>query len=746
MTFVKEDILPSTNPLSPFYNNLPSQSSRPIDELVTYFKNYKTLIKNLLHYFKEIALVKEFESNLNHQLLSSYSSYSTKSSTQSPPSSNATTPAELSKRPNLFKTKSNSNYNFLKSGGNGSGNLVNTINHAIMSHHQTLYSLNLKHYKELSSKLIPKSESLLRNLSVKIKEIKSSLKNDSFVNDSILREISKTGALLKAYTSSVEAYNTSNILLDNDDEDDEDGLGDPLGTTVKHEDPFLLKLRLNYQLKNQLIKENYLFAAFVNLQNISKDLLTYVLKDLTQILDKFEKMNTGKTLDFNINLNSNQEWESFIMGNPSFLNVHGPSTLNPKREIRHFKNIVTPYANSVHNKCIRFGIIYKKSKLLKNYNRYYYLLTCNFLHEFRIETNGSQGPLQGGAVTSDKSKTKLAGFISHNDIPSKSFNLNNYKIVVKNEKSFKFNLVKLSSGKQSSFKCNNATDFTNWVTDLTDLLQFEADNISRFEFVQRKLATRTEMKVANLSPSSSAISTPSGTNISKPLHANANANANSTLNLPNISNMSINDSASQPSLQGVFTPQIRTPSSSGSDRNPFDTSFTNFGNATSPHSNSNSNPTSPGLSTTQHEDYLRLQQEHLKQQQMLIDLKLREAEKIRRAESPKPSSDDQSSNPHIQIHHSPGASQGLTHGHSNSVDSLSSTNLLSNLDLSFKGVASHSSIHSLGNNLIPRTGSNTSIVSMESVKSANPSKINAFLQQNENLVPKFFVTDETDKE
>lgn len=775
--YAKEEILPASNAKSPFYLNLPKTDAKPIDELVKYFKNYKQLVKNLLHYFKEIVLVKEFQANLNNQLLNSYISCSN-CIVNGQTNPVAVSPNSLStnlkglgnlgnkllnssttdvKRPGLLKTKSNTNQSFASVSSfrsitpTSKSPMINTINSTILTHHQHLYQMNLKHHKELNTKLIPKLENLLKNLSIKIKEIRSSLKNDSFVNDSILKEISKTGVVLKDYVQAVETYNTHHILQDgsNDEDESEDAL-DPYAINKKVDDPFLIKLRLNYQVKNQLIKENYLFAAFINLQNISKELLTYILKDLYSILEKFDKINPLNIHNLNINFDPNSEWENFISTNPSFINIYHESSLNPKKEIRHFKSVVLPYASSIHNKCIRFGILYKKSKLLKNYNRFYYLLTCNYLHEFRIESS-----LTNSSATSpgEKPKTKLTGFINHNDIPVKSYNLNNYKIIVKNDKNLKFNLVKLSSGKATSFKCSSAIDFQNWYTDLNDLLQFESDNQARFEFVEKKLSLRDALKEDSESSISSANQTPQAT-------SNNQNKSSSTLSLP-IYN-SNGSTAQTQSLQGIFTPHIRSPSSSGSDKNPFDQSFklnelSASASSSQPHSNHGSNPTSPNANSTfQHENYLKLQQEYLKQQQTMINLQLKEGSKaIAEANGTANGNANNSStnglntngsntnatNTTINSNSSNSTTNnttstqihplrlGVHHSHSNSVESIN----LGSLNLNLKDLPQSSD-----NNSIHKSASNQSLVSLES----NNQRINQFLQQNQDLVPKFFVTDE----
>lgn len=725
--FQKQEILPSSNPKSPFYNNLPNGDSKPIDELVIYFKNYKHLIKNLINYLKEMALIKEFESNLNFQLFNSYNANLNRIDKQERPNLNKSKSNSqiLSRNKITERTPSDKSVNdkvaaekvFIDKPITDDSKFYDSTNSLILNHHYNLYQSNLKQFKELNNKLIPKLENLHKNLTNKIKEIRSSLRNESFVNDSIKKEISKTGNILTKYIKAVEYYHNVDVPLETEDEEE-----------TAMEDPFLLKLKLNYQLKNQLIKENYLFAAFINLQNISKDLLTYILKDLSLLMEKVEKINSLRIK--NLNFDVNKEWESFIISSNSFLNIYRSTETNQKKEIRHFKDLVLPYANSIHNKCIRFGIIYKKLKLLKNYNRYYYLLTCNFLHEFKIENMGNSGSTTPNSLLSGSNsdskisnssgagvnspKQKLAVFINHNDIPEKSYNLNEFKIVVKNEGTWKFNLV--SEDKSFSFKCNNNQDFRNWVQDLRDLLQFGDNFQDRFDFVEKKLSKKQDLR----SESKHAL------NLSS-----------SSINLPH------------QSLQGVFTPQIRTPSSSGSDKNPFDQSFADKSEKLVP-TISNSSATYSGVSgiTEQnmaeltnkldHENYLKLQQEYLKQQQEIITQKLKETEVAK----------DEINFRNIQNHqlkqlHQHYGSQTSQFSQTSQTSNNSQTSIKSPLQ-------SPRSPRSPNEFLVVHKPSNSisslkSINSMDSIKSLNPSKINNFLQENENLIiPKFFISDDND--
>ena len=484
--------------------------------------------------------------------------------------------------------------------------LFNNLPPLLLNYHQKAYQTHHKLHKDLNNKLIPRLETLLKNLTSKIKEIKSSLKNESFSNTELAKEVSETGQVLYQYMDAVERYSNKipvlkkKLLLKEDrQEEEDDGVKD---------DPFLIKLLVDYQIKNQLIHENYMFASYVNLQNISKDLFTYVLKELNFAVDKFGKL--AFNLEFytylksKISVSSSKDWEHFISSNPNFVNIYNSTELNPKREIRNFKSLQIPYSTSIHNKCIRFGMLYKKSKILKNYNRYYYVLSCNYLHEFRIENdeNGVIGIAPGANSNNsvstpphrkDKLKDKIGGFIGHESVPTKSYNLNDCLVKVKDEKSFKFQIIKNSNQlKKTTFKCLNIAEYNNWFGDLEQLLRFGSNHLERLNFVTEQ----TELKETEVA----------GSKQTKPVDT-----ATKPATEPkNMDQLKLNLKNGNAGLSGIFTPTIRTPSyQAGEESNPFDQTFLSdisgnvpiaTGAAESPNTaqgNSNSN-TTPGEYTT----------------------------------------------------------------------------------------------------------------------------------------------------
>lgn len=371
----------------------------------------------------------------------------------------------------------------------------------LINNHFQVFQHQMKLVRELNNKLIPRIETLKKNLSLKIKEIRANLKNESFGNDAVVIELSNTGKILNDFMKAVGKYSGEKPVLKNFTRENEEG---ELETV---DDPFLLKLRLDYQLKNQLLQENYLFASYVNLQNISRDLLTYILKELNYIIQKIGKLlnqeavYTGSVDIFAINLLGNLRkyvdtstktmWEHFIINNKNFINIYKDTPKSSLKICRNLDTLSIPYNDSIHSKCIRTGVMYKKMKLFKNYKGFFYVLTCNYLHEFRISTETAdlenENP-NAKAIARKKTKGKLGGYVGHDDEPSKSYNLNNLAIKLKDASGLKFVLSRLDDqSKKYTFKCIESQDYQNWYNDLCELLQFRANHLGRLKLLEDKM-------------------------------------------------------------------------------------------------------------------------------------------------------------------------------------------------------------------------------------------------------------------
>lgn len=276
--------------------------------------------------------------------------------------------------------------------GNGS---VQDIPGVLTKYHQQNVANSSKTLKELNQVIIPKLEELRRDLLVKIKEIKN-LHNDFKTN--LGKELAETKNLYSQYLQTIEL---SNKL--------EHG-SQPAAQIHEGEhgkyDPYLAKMRLDRQLKKQLVEENYLYEAYANLQGAGGKLESIVVLDIQNYLLSFlshidtEHSTLGSILlpgirDGFLAKESAFEWNSFI--NRNLPNNVAPISVvgsNPSGAIsgtfidlsfpaRKLHDIAIPHSDSALNMAVREGKLERRSKFLKSYSSSWYVLTCNYIHEFK---------------------------------------------------------------------------------------------------------------------------------------------------------------------------------------------------------------------------------------------------------------------------------------------------------------------------------------------------------------------------
>lgn len=264
----------------------------------------------------------------------------------------------------------------------GSGS-VQDIQVVLKKYHLSIAAQHLKTSKEINFNLLPRIEDLRRDLQSKIKEIKE-LSGDFRTN--INEHVAITGQLLNRYISSVKYMNTNvadveNIKLQKK------------GTQIKPKhDPYLLKLQLDLQLKRQLLEESYLREAYVNLQSSGMELEKIVYHKIQQILQRYSSLldagarliikNLCRELQQGIlSKPTAYEWDKFVGHHPTCL-INWKSS-DPHPTSRKLSDVIYPQMKSPMAKCIRAGYLSKKSKFLKNYNKGYFVLTSNYLHEFK---------------------------------------------------------------------------------------------------------------------------------------------------------------------------------------------------------------------------------------------------------------------------------------------------------------------------------------------------------------------------
>ncbi|AGO10076.1 AaceriAAR086Wp [[Ashbya] aceris (nom. inval.)] len=413
-----EGVLPKDNYSSPFYIDVPvpqqlgdhrhlgddTQSyvrEYPTAILADRFDKWRKLLKSLVAYLREVAAAQEQYARINAHLKSSV-----KFSFLADLEEGTNRVVEQLKRPSSpsqqgAENAQDSYFQVPESGSNGflrygSGS-IQDLQVSLKKYHMTVSGQQLKASRELNNVVIPKLEELRRNLSSKIKEIKE-LSYDFKTN--IHEQVALTGQLLQKYIASIDLLSAA--------EDSPSFKGDGQRLKPKH-DPYLLKLQLDLQLKRQLLEENYLQEAYINLQTSGMELEKIVYGQIQNALQKFAHI---MDIEASAAINGlSQELRRGILSKPTtiewddFVGLHPTCLLNwkssdPVPPPRRLSDIRYPKMKSSMAKCIRAGYLMKKSKLLKNYNKGYFVLTSNYLHEFKssdffkMANEGEKAPLK----------------------------------------------------------------------------------------------------------------------------------------------------------------------------------------------------------------------------------------------------------------------------------------------------------------------------------------------------------------
>ncbi|CUM52339.1 uncharacterized protein AC631_03854 [Debaryomyces fabryi] len=373
-----------TNPLAvllPYTFN--SQNDYPTEVLANRFQAWRSIIKDLVNYLKEYASVQEEIVRQQMRLQQAVGI--------SPGSSTAVSGSNSGHghgSHNNHKEDINAINKFFLPIGNGSIQDLPTI---LTKFHQQNVTHSSKTLKDINSIIIPKLEELRKDLLIKIKEIKN-LQND-FKNN-LGKEINETKQALNQYTQAIEF---SNKL-------EHGGLSQD-GDHSKN-DPYLMKIKLDRQLKKQISEETYLHDAYSNLQTAGGKLESIIVLEIQNYLSTFLNLLNAEhsTIpDYLLpNLNNGFlskeaefEWNSFISRNlptPSIsVSALGNNSSNVKNgtfvdlsfPYRKVSELVIPEGNSPLNVAVREGPLERRSKFLKSYSSGWYVLTCNYIHEFK---------------------------------------------------------------------------------------------------------------------------------------------------------------------------------------------------------------------------------------------------------------------------------------------------------------------------------------------------------------------------
>ncbi|AOA63128.1 Putative glycerol channel activator [Komagataella phaffii CBS 7435] len=447
---------PPSDPSSPYHIALPL-NPHPVEQLVNRFTIWKKLIKELIFYFKELSSLKQHYYELNIHMLNNIKLLTK-------PSAKSVAPLDHNDDPTgeLAAFTGTTEEKFMKTAFlPPSGSSITSVRNTLHNYHRALAEKELVTYNQLTLKVIPRLENFKRSLNSKIKEILT-LKND-FKLQKIKSQVAMTGQLLSDYVNVIELFNRGSTTTPSG-LDTSEKYNSKLTSSGKY-DPYVLKLRFDLQLRQQLLEENMVRESFLSIQKAGLLLEEVVYKEVQNAFGKFANLIDAEVNTVKKNLVEDlkegflknvpsSDWDYFILNDKAnFLNISSKEILNPSPG-RKLSNIVYPYQKKLAARCIRSGHLEKKNKLLKSYAKGYYVLTLNFLHEFK---------------TPDRKKEYM---------PQSSLPLDRVVLKESDRESRKFVLHDTSTKTNHIFKCVDAVDAGKWYTDLKELTKY-ASSIER---------------------------------------------------------------------------------------------------------------------------------------------------------------------------------------------------------------------------------------------------------------------------
>jgi hypothetical protein len=251
---------------------------------------------------------------------------------------------------------------FLQSGG------VQDIGLALKERAKSLVVTTSDNSRRILTHIVPPLEKLRSDLQLKIKEIKG-LSGD--FKNSVPKEQDHTRRQLQSLSESLTQAHDH-----------------PVNINPKN-DPHLVKLSFERQLRHHLQEENFLHQAHRNIESSGRALEGLVVKIIRDAFQTYHEMLTAEatsTSEFAATINRtgvelpiDKEWDSFV--------ADAKDMVDPNIPIRTFKDIDYPGAHQVT--LIRSGRLERKSKYLKSYSSAFYILTAvGYFHEFKSSHMG----------------------------------------------------------------------------------------------------------------------------------------------------------------------------------------------------------------------------------------------------------------------------------------------------------------------------------------------------------------------
>lgn len=222
--------------------------------------------------------------------------------------------------------------------------------------------------RKILSHIVPPLEKLRSDLHLKIKEIKG-LSGD--FKNSVSKEQDHTRRQLQALSEALTSASER-----------------PSEIPPKN-DPHLVKMAFEKQLRHHLQEENFLHQAHRNIESSGRALEGLVVKIVRDAFMQYQEMLSAEataTSEFaarigrtGVYLPVDKEWDAFIADTKDMV--------DPSIPVRTFRDIDYPGTNQVT--LIRSGRLERKSKYLKSYSSAFYILTAvGYFHEFKSSHMG----------------------------------------------------------------------------------------------------------------------------------------------------------------------------------------------------------------------------------------------------------------------------------------------------------------------------------------------------------------------
>lgn len=222
--------------------------------------------------------------------------------------------------------------------------------------------------RAILTRIIPPLEKLRSDLHLKIKEIKG-LSGD--FKNSVPKELEHTRRALQTLSDALTgSYGRRSEI-------------------APKNDPHLVRMVFEKQLRHQLQEENFLHQAHRNIESSGRALEGLVVKIIRDAFRQYQdilKLEVNTTTEFAqnslqtaVDFPAEKEWDAFI--------AEAKDMVHPSVPMRTFKDIDYPGMNRVT--LIRSGRLERKSKYLKSYSSAFYILTAvGYFHEFKTSQMG----------------------------------------------------------------------------------------------------------------------------------------------------------------------------------------------------------------------------------------------------------------------------------------------------------------------------------------------------------------------